>query len=91
MAEATELETETNQSPEEAAEVLRHLADELADCDDITVEGNHAMMTVPGASDEITTELEAIHEIGGKYDQVAVEIELDWTIVPEDGGGDHES
>lgn len=91
MAEVTELETETDQSPEEAAEMLRHLADELADGADITVEGNDASMTVPGASDEITTELETTHEIRGEYDQVAVEVELEWTIVPDDDGDDGES
>lgn len=91
MAESTELETETDQSPEQAAETLRDLADELVDGEDITVEGNDARMTVPGTTDEITTELEATHEIRGEYDQVAVEIELDWTIVPDEDGDDHDS
>ncbi|RLM88761.1 amphi-Trp domain-containing protein [Haloarcula sp. Atlit-7R] len=84
MAEATELETETNHSPEQAAQMLRDLADEIASGDDITVEGNNATMTVPGTVDKISTELEAEHEIKGEYDQVEIEIELGWTIFSDE-------
>lgn len=84
MAEKTELETETNQSPQDAAEMLREIADEIASGDKITVEGNNASITVPGTVDEIGTELEAEHEIKGEYDQIEIEIELEWTIIPDD-------
>jgi amphi-Trp domain-containing protein len=84
MAEATELETETSHSPEQAAQMLRDLADEIASGDDITVEGNNATMTVPGTVDKINTELEAEHEIKGEYDQVEIEIELEWTIFSDE-------
>jgi amphi-Trp domain-containing protein len=87
MSEVTELETETKQPPEEAAEMLRNLADEIASGEDITVEGNNAMITVPGTADKIGTELEAEHEIKGEYDQVEIEIELEWTIFPEEVDG----
>jgi amphi-Trp domain-containing protein len=90
MAEATELETETKHSPEEAAQVLRDLADEIASGEQITVEGNNATMNVPGTADKISTELEAEHEIKGEYDQVEVEIELGWTIVSEDDEDNHQ-
>jgi amphi-Trp domain-containing protein len=83
MAEATELETETEHSSDEAAQMLRDLADEIASGKEITVEGNNATMTVPGTVDKISTELEAEHEIKGEYDQVEVEIEFEWTIIPE--------
>jgi amphi-Trp domain-containing protein len=86
MPEKTELETETNNSPEEAAEMLRHIADEIASGEEITVEGNNASITVPGAVDKIKTELEAEHDIKGEYDQVEVEVELEWTIIPEESG-----
>jgi len=55
MGEKTELETETRQSPEQAAEMLRDIAD----------------------------------EIKGEYDQVEVEVEFEWTIIPEASGDDH--
>ena len=87
MSEITELETETKQPPEEAAEMLRNLADEIASGEDITVEGNNAMITVPGTADKIGTELEAEHEIKGEYDQVEIEIELEWTIFSEEVDG----
>jgi amphi-Trp domain-containing protein len=88
MVEATELETETKHSPEEAAQMLRDLADEIASGNEITVEGNNATMTVPGTVEKINTELEAEHEIKGEYDQVEIEIELEWTVFPEDDEGD---
>jgi amphi-Trp domain-containing protein len=84
MAEKTELETESKQSPEQAADMLRHIADEIGSGEEITVEGNNASITVPGTVDEIGTELEVEHEIKGKYDQVEVEIELGWTIIPDE-------
>ena len=90
MAEATELETETKHSPEEAAQMLRDLADEIVSGNEITVEGNNATMTVPGTVEKISTELEAEHEIKGEYDQVEIEIELEWTIFSEDDEGDSE-
>lgn len=83
MAEKTELETETNHAPEQATAMLRTLADEIDAGDEITVEGNSGSITVPGTLDKIKTELEAEHEIKGDYDQVEVEIELGWTIVPD--------
>jgi amphi-Trp domain-containing protein len=84
MAEKTELETESEQSPEQAADMLRNIADEISSGEEITVEGNNASITVPGTVDEIGTELEAEHEIKGKYDQVEVEVELEWTVIPEE-------
>ncbi len=84
MAEMTELETETEQSSEEAAATLRQIADELEAGDAITVEGNDAMITVPGTEDTVGTCLEVEHEIRGEYDQVEIEIEFDWTIIPDD-------
>lgn len=84
MTEKTELETETRQSPEQAAQMLRDIADEIGSGDEITVEGNNASITVPGTVEEIDTELEAEHEIKGEYDQVEVEVELAWTIIPEE-------
>lgn len=89
MAEATELETETKHSSEEAAQMLRDLADEIASGDEITVEGNNATMTVPGTVDKINTELETEHEIKGEYDQVEIEIELEWTVFPDDDEDGH--
>jgi len=84
MAEKTELETETEQSPQEAAAMLRQIADEIESEEAITVEGNDAEITVPGAVDGIGTELEVAHEIRGEYDQVELELELGWTIIPDD-------
>jgi amphi-Trp domain-containing protein len=84
MAEKTELETETKQSPEQAAQMLRSIADEIASNEEITVEGNSGLITVPGTDDKITTEIEAEHEIKGDYDQVEVEVELEWTIFPDE-------
>lgn len=84
MAEKTELETESKQSREQAAEMLRNIADEIGSGDEITVEGNNAAITVPGTVDEIGTELEAEHEIKGKYDQVEIEVEFEWTIIPDE-------
>lgn len=84
MTEKTELETETRQSPEQAAQMLRDIADEIGSGEEITVEGNNASITVPGTVEEIDTELEAEHEIKGEYDQVEVEVELAWTIIPEE-------
>jgi len=84
VTEKTELETESKQSREEAAEMLRQIADEIASGDEITVEGNNASITVPGTVEEIDTELEAEHEIKGKYDQVEIEVELEWTIIPDE-------
>lgn len=84
MAEKTELETETKQSPEQAAQMLRNIADEIDSGEEITVEGNSGSITVPGTNEKLTTELEAEHEIKGKYDQVEIEVELEWTIVPEE-------
>jgi amphi-Trp domain-containing protein len=84
MAEKTELETETRQSPEQAAQMLRDIADEISSGEEITVEGNNASITVPGTVEEIDTELEAEHEIKGEYDQVEVEVELAWTIISDD-------
>ena len=84
VAETTELETETRQPPEQAAQMLRDVADEISSGEDITVEGNNASITVPGTIDEIKTELEAEHEIKGEYDQVEIEVELEWTIVPDE-------
>ncbi|WP_336325610.1 amphi-Trp domain-containing protein [Halovenus sp. HT40] len=89
MAEKTELETETEQSPAEAAEMLRNIADEIESGDEITVKGNDAAITVPGTVEKLGTELEVEHEIKGKYDQVAVEIEFDWTIIPDEEDEDH--
>jgi amphi-Trp domain-containing protein len=84
MAEKTELETETEQSPEEAAEMLRDIADEIASGEDITVEGNNAAITVPGTVEKLGSELEVEHEIKGKYDQVELELEFEWTIIPDE-------
>jgi amphi-Trp domain-containing protein len=84
MAESTELETETEQSPEEAAEMLREIADEISSGEKITVRGNNAEITVPGTVEKLGTELEVEHEIKGKYDQVELELELDWTIIPDE-------
>jgi len=89
MADKTELETETRQSPEQAARMLRDIADEISSGEEITVEGNNASITVPGTVEEIGTELEATHEIKGEYDQVEVDIELDWTLIPEQSEADH--
>ena len=88
MGEKTELETGTKQSRTEAAEMLRNIADEVGSGDDITIEGNNASITVPGTVDKIGTEVEAEHEIKGEYDQVEIEIELGWTIVPDDDQSD---
>jgi len=88
MTEKTELETETRQSPEQAAEMLRTIADEISSGTEITVEGNNASITVPGTVDEIGTELEVEHEIKGEYDQVEVEVELEWTIIPDADEGE---
>jgi amphi-Trp domain-containing protein len=90
MAEKTELETESKKSPEEAAEMLRNLADEIGSGEEITVEGNNAAITVPGTVDNIGTELEAEHEIKGEYDQVEIEVELEWTVIPDETGDDHD-
>jgi amphi-Trp domain-containing protein len=84
MAEKTELEVESERTPEEAAALLQDIAEEISSGEDITVKGDNASITVPGTVDKVGTELEAEHEIKGKYDQVEVEIELEWTIVPED-------
>jgi amphi-Trp domain-containing protein len=86
MVEKTELETETRQTPEQAAQMLRDIAEEISSGEEITVEGNNASITVPGTVEEISTELEAEHEIKGEYDQVEVEVELEWTIIPEESG-----
>jgi amphi-Trp domain-containing protein len=88
MAEMTELETETEHTPEDAAAMLREIADELESGDDITVEGNNAAITVPGTEEKVGTCLEVEHEIRGEYDQVEIEIEFDWTIIPD--GDDEE-
>lgn len=84
MAEKTELETESKRSREEAAEMLRRIADEISSGNHITVEGNNASITVPGTVEDIDTELEAEHEIKGKYDQVEIEVELEWTVIPDE-------
>jgi amphi-Trp domain-containing protein len=84
MAESTELETEAEQTPEEAAEMLRNIADEIASGEHITIEGDNAAITVPGTVETLGSELEVEHEIRGEYDQVEVEIEFDWTIIPDD-------
>ncbi|MXR51787.1 amphi-Trp domain-containing protein [Halovenus sp. WSH3] len=84
MAESTELETETEHTPEEAAELFRDLADEIESGEDITVTGNNAEITVPGTVEKIDSELEVEHEIRGEYDQVMLELELDWTIIPDE-------
>lgn len=84
MAEMTELETETEQPPQKAAETLRQIADELESGEEITVEGNDAEITVPGTEENVGTCLEVEHEIRGEYDQVEIEIEFDWTIIPDD-------
>lgn len=91
MAEKTELETETEQSAEDAAEMLRNIADEIESGEDITVEGNGAAITVPGTVDSLGTELEVEHEIKGKYDQVEVEVEFEWTIIPDEEDEDDHS
>lgn len=88
MTEKTELETETTQSPGEAAEMLRDIADEIDSGEDITVEGNSGSITVPGTVDRIETELEAEHEIRGEHDKVEVEVELEWMVAPEGSGDD---
>jgi amphi-Trp domain-containing protein len=84
MAETTELEVESKQSQTEAAEMLRQIADEIDSGEEITVEGNNASITVPGTVEDIKTELEAEHEIKGDYDQVEIEVELEWTIIPDE-------
>lgn len=89
MAEKTELETETEQSPEEAAQTLHSIAEEISSGEEITVQGNNASITVPGAVEKIGTEVEAEHEIKGKYDQVSVEVDLEWTVIPEESGDGH--
>ena len=86
MTEKTELETEMTNSPREAAEMLRDIADEIDSGEDITVEGNSGSITVPGTVDRIETELEAEHEIRGEHDKVEVEVELEWMVTPEGGG-----
>lgn len=90
MAEATKIETETEHSPDEAVQMLRDLADEIASGDEITVEGNNATMTVLGTVEKISTEVEAEREIKGEYDQVEVEIEFEWAIIPEHDENDSE-
>lgn len=82
MAERTELESETEQSPESAADLLREVADEISADGAITVEGDGASMTVPGTADDLDTELEVEHRVRDEYDQVAIEIDLEWTIIP---------
>lgn len=84
MAEMTELETETEHTPDEAAAMLREIADELESGEEITVEGNDAAITVPGTEEKVGTCLEVEHEIRGEYDQIEIEIEFDWTIIPGD-------
>jgi amphi-Trp domain-containing protein len=88
MAEKTELETETKRSREQAAAMLQNIADEIGSGEEITIEGNNASITVPGTTGKIGTELEAEHEIRGEYDRVEVEVELEWTIVSEEGDED---
>jgi len=83
MAEKTELETESKQSREAAAEMLRGIADEIGSGDEITIEGNSGSIAVPGAVEEIGTELEAEQQVKGQYDQATDEVELDWTIVDD--------
>jgi amphi-Trp domain-containing protein len=83
MTASTELEVESEQSPAEVAEMLRRIADDMSG-DEITVEGNDGAITVPGTTDRIKTELEATHEVKGEYSQVGVELELEWTIIPDE-------
>lgn len=84
MTEKTELETETDQPPEEAAQMLRDIADEIDSGQEIRVEGNSGSITVPGTADRVKTELEAGHEIRGERDKVDIEIELGWIVSRED-------
>ena len=88
MADKTELEVESKQSRTDAAEMLHQIADEIASGDEITVEGDNAAITVPGTVEDIKTELEAEHEIKGEYDQVEIEVELEWTIIPDENSED---
>jgi amphi-Trp domain-containing protein len=83
MTEKTELEAERELSPEEAAEMLRRIADEVGSGEDITIEGNSGSITVPGTVEKIQSELEAEHEIRGEHDKVEVEVELEWIVSPE--------
>lgn len=88
MTEKTELETETDLPPQEAAEMLRGIADEVGSGEDITIEGNSGSITVPGTVDKIQAELEAEHEIRGEHDKVEVEVELEWVVSPESDEGE---
>ncbi|AGB36872.1 amphi-Trp domain-containing protein [Natronococcus occultus] len=78
------LEAELDQSPDQAADWLRNLADELEDGEELTVSTDDDSVTVALPEDNLEFEVELEREPeDDEYDEIELEIELEW-LVPSD-------
>ena len=75
------LEAELEQSPEQAADWLRNLADELEDGEELTVSTDDDSVTVALPEDNLEFELELEREPeDNDHDEIELEIELEWLV-----------
>ena len=80
MSDDDLLDTEVEQSPEDAAAFLRDVAEKLESGAELTVAAGEESATVepPAADLEVEIELEREEGYGGEPDEVELEIELEW-------------
>jgi amphi-Trp domain-containing protein len=89
--EAELLETELERSPEQAAEWLRELADELEDGEELTVSTNDETVTVELPTDSLEFEVELEREPeDDDHDEIELEIELEWLVPSATSGEESE-
>ena len=82
MSDDDLLDTEVEQSPEDAAAFLRDVAEKLESGEELTVQAGEESATVdpPGGEIEVEVELEREEGYGGEPDEVELEIELEWAV-----------
>ncbi|MFU8866850.1 amphi-Trp domain-containing protein [Natronococcus sp.] len=79
------LEAELEQSPDQAADWLRNLADELEDGEELTVSTDDESVTVALPEDSLEFEVELEREPeDDEYDEIELEIELEWLVPSSD-------
>lgn len=79
--EETLIEAELDRSPDQAADWLRNLADELEGGGELTVSTDDESVTVDLPDDDLEFEVELEREPeDDEYDELELEIELEWLV-----------
>lgn len=75
------IETEVEQTPEDAAESLRDLAAQIEASDELTIESGTESVTVDAPDGRLEVEIELEREPeDDETDEIELEIELEWYV-----------